>query len=100
MAEKMRLFQHYSFEAKLTLGGRELFRTDSGLLGLGPYALRETDEICILGGAKVPFALRRITGKPRHYQLIGECYVHGIMSGNGMQHFDTTPHDIVLDDLL
>jgi len=97
LAEFSRPLKMYNLRTTLCQDHRKLFRTNNDLLGWGPDALREIDEIWILGGAKVPFALRRIAGKTGHYQLLGECYVHGIMFGNGMQHFDTTPRDIVLE---
>lgn len=50
--------------------------------------------ICIIYGLSVPVALRRVTDdNPRtqpklnsrtQYQLLGECYVHGMMDGEAM----------------
>lgn len=52
-------------------------------LGLVPMATLETDIICILYGCSVPVVLRQVKteeGVP-YFQLVGECYVHGIMDG-------------------
>lgn len=65
---------------------RVLFRTDNGLIGLGPDYMSDGDEVWDLIGSNVPFLLRQETsdsrnGDGRHYRLVGECYVHGLMSG-------------------
>lgn len=59
---------------------RRLFRTQRNLLGLGPMSTCAGDSVYILKGARVPFVLRSITGSGNQ-QLIGECYVHGVMEG-------------------
>jgi hypothetical protein len=63
--------------------GRRLFVTQAGLLGLGPDSAEVGDAIYIIPGASTPFVLRRKTKK--QHQIIGECYVHGIMDGEFMQ---------------
>ncbi|OJD37910.1 het-domain-containing protein [Diplodia corticola] len=66
-------------------------------LGIGPKSIKKGDLICILHGCSVPVVLRRMVGgKPTHkdavipekeenrnvhYQLIGECFIHGMMNG-------------------
>jgi hypothetical protein len=63
---------------------RTLFVTMQGHLGLGPVEMQAGDEICVLGGASMPFILRKVvSGDPADnlYNLIGECYVDGIMNG-------------------
>ncbi|KAL1649111.1 hypothetical protein SLS58_001683 [Diplodia intermedia] len=65
---------------------RVVFKTDDGLVGLGPDYLAEGDEVWDLVGGDVPFLLRQEPsdsdhGAGRRYRLVGECYVHGIMSG-------------------
>jgi hypothetical protein len=75
------------------LCNRCIFATDNGYLGLGPKTLKAGDLICVFPGADVPFALReRDDGvgrlertfwrkERRECELVGECYVHGIMDG-------------------
>lgn len=52
--------------------------SSDGYLGLVPVSSLPGDVVCVVMGASVPFVLR-----PLHdgYQLIGECYVHGLMCG-------------------
>lgn len=58
---------------------RRLFITSGGFLGLGPAMTQRKDEVAILMGASVPFVGReRADGT---WELLGECYVHGIMDG-------------------
>lgn len=61
--------------------GRIFARTRGGYYVLGPAAAEMGDVVCVLFGSKVPFCLRPI-GK--HYLLVGECYVHGLMKGEAM----------------
>jgi hypothetical protein len=69
--------------------GRTLFVTSRGHLGLGDEKIKEGDRVCIFLGAPVPFVLRvnetkTSDGMPLH-QLVGECYVHGIMYGEALK---------------
>lgn len=69
--------------------GRKLFMTESGLFGLGPKSLGQDpsskDEVWILMGARVPFILHHVEGCK--YRVVGEAYVHGIMYGEGYDHY-------------
>lgn len=60
---------------------RTCFNTASGLRGLGPAAMRPGDSVCVLYGASMPFVIRP---EGAAYRLIGECYVHGLMRGQGV----------------
>jgi hypothetical protein len=62
--------------------GRRFFTTKNGYMGLSPSLARIGDEIVILLGGKTPFILRK-TGE-KGYRFIGECYVHGMMTGKGL----------------
>ncbi|TVY15382.1 hypothetical protein LARI1_G005623 [Lachnellula arida] len=62
-----------------------LFTTAKGYIGLGPPSMLEGDIICILFGGEVPYVLRPMGS---HWQLVGECYVHGIMQGEGLKDFN------------
>ncbi|KAF7514678.1 hypothetical protein G7054_g15106 [Neopestalotiopsis clavispora] len=55
---------------------RRFGRTECGRYVLGPAVMREDDIVCILFGGTMPFVLRS-TGSS--YQLVGECYCHGLM---------------------
>ncbi|PMD67515.1 HET-domain-containing protein [Hyaloscypha bicolor E] len=62
--------------------GRRFLVSDGGYMGLAPQSAEEADLICVLLGGQTPFVLR-----PREdlYELIGPCYVHGIMDGEAME---------------
>ncbi|KAF1960878.1 hypothetical protein CC80DRAFT_501126 [Byssothecium circinans] len=63
-------------------GRRRLFVTSSGHLGYGPEHTRPGDVVVILGGANMPLMLRK---KEALYQLLGECFIDEIMSGEAVQ---------------
>ncbi|CBF82002.1 hypothetical protein AN5383.2 [Aspergillus nidulans FGSC A4] len=53
-------------------------------LSLVPYKAKKGDKVCIINGCSVPILLRRSeqkTGHEDYYEMIGECYVHGMMDG-------------------
>ncbi|KAL8762929.1 MAG: hypothetical protein Q9184_001151 [Pyrenodesmia sp. 2 TL-2023] len=67
-------------------GGRRLFGTESGWLGLGPESLQVGDSVWILAAAPTPFALRKAVDAPANaYELVGEVYVHGAMHGEPLE---------------
>jgi hypothetical protein len=55
--------------------------TISGTFGLVPAHTRPGDVVMVLYGASVPMVLRKLVSS---YQLIGECYIHGEISGQKM----------------
>ncbi|OCL13303.1 hypothetical protein AOQ84DRAFT_372307 [Glonium stellatum] len=59
---------------------RRLFISHDGYIGLGPASTREGDELYLIKGGRTPFVLRRNTR--RHYELVGDCYAHGLMDFN------------------
>ncbi|EPE30488.1 hypothetical protein GLAREA_03455 [Glarea lozoyensis ATCC 20868] len=59
-----------------------LFLTVSGHIGLGPRQIGSGDVICVLGGADMPFALRRQDGC---YTLVGDCYIDDVMEGQAVE---------------
>ncbi|PSN60391.1 HET-domain-containing protein [Corynespora cassiicola Philippines] len=60
---------------------RRLFTTKKGYVGMARQDVLLTDIICILYGCSMPVLLRRINNG---YQLVGECYVHGLMEGGAL----------------
>jgi len=75
----------------LTARHRRMFLTRKGYLGMGTNATRIGDKVHILLGSRVPFVLRPVLSShasleyldpvPKAYELVGECYLHGIMDG-------------------
>jgi hypothetical protein len=65
----------------VTTYGRKMVLLSKGCIGLVPDSTRETDVIFLFKGAKCPYVVREIPKSNQEYQLIGECYVHGMMQG-------------------
>jgi hypothetical protein len=75
----------HSATRTLVLGptrGRVMFVSSTGWLGLAPRGTREGDVVFVAVGADVPYILRACEDG---YELIGECYVQGIMDGEAME---------------
>jgi hypothetical protein len=60
---------------------RRFFYTRGRRIGLAPINAYEGDIICLLLSGEVPFTLR-CNGD--EYELVGECYVHRLMDGEGL----------------
>ncbi|KAF2675943.1 HET-domain-containing protein [Lentithecium fluviatile CBS 122367] len=71
-------------------GGRKLFHTATGYVGIGPGLSQRGDIVCVLAGGTVPFVVRRdaySSRRRRRFELIGESYVHGIMHGEATSRY-------------
>lgn len=73
---------------------RNFCSTKQGRIGLLPRGTLKGDLVAVFMGADVPFVLRA-TGADR-YELIGECYIHGIMNGEAFVGRESQVGDIVL----
>jgi hypothetical protein len=73
--------------------GRRMCVTLRGRIGIVPPGAQLGDEIALIFGATTPFLIRH-SGDPCRsvtggrgctlpFQLVGECYIHGIMHGEG-----------------
>ena len=58
---------------------RSFFKTREGYIGLAPRNAQPEDQVCFLLGCNMPMLLRPTTNS--QYQVVGECYVHGLMNG-------------------
>lgn len=67
--------------ARVMTWGHSFFTTTKGYMGLGSQAMKPGDVVSILAGGEVPFILRRAG---EFFQLVGECYVYGIMNGEAV----------------
>jgi Heterokaryon incompatibility protein (HET) len=65
-----------------TVEFRRFFTTDQGYIGLGPMGIKPGDNACVLLGGKIPYVLRE---KGTNFELLGECYLHGVMKGEALQ---------------
>jgi hypothetical protein len=61
---------------------RKMFRTIQGYIGLAPRLTEEGDYVVLVKGGRVPLVLRPRGGQ---WELIGDCYLHGIMHGEGFE---------------
>ena len=67
----------------LLTGGRRLFTTRKGYIGLAPEGAENGDQVWVLCGGRQPLVLRgRGDLNRQEYILLGDSYVHGIMNGN------------------
>ncbi|KAK6069997.1 heterokaryon incompatibility protein [Seiridium cupressi] len=75
---------------------RRFFTTREGFVGIGPDSMKEGDEVVILFGAKAPFLVRGVGSR---WHLVGECYISGLMSGEGVVRWKTSGQESVLFEL-
>lgn len=73
----------------------------NGLCGLCPWTAREGDVVTLLSGGSVPYLLRLApqdtTGPDeQRYELVGECFVEGIMNGENMETYETEAATVTL----
>ncbi|MCJ1395419.1 hypothetical protein MMC18_008305 [Xylographa bjoerkii] len=67
---------------------RRLTRTRNGRLGLLPAGAEALDLVCVLQGCSVPVLLRPLDVMVGDgFELIGECYIDGIMEGEAVEGF-------------
>ncbi|KAK5164246.1 uncharacterized protein LTR77_009940 [Saxophila tyrrhenica] len=70
--------------------GRRFFTSENGRMGWVPMAAKRGDELCVVFGFAIPFAVRKVdAGDGDRYRLLGASYVHQAMDG-----------EIFLDDRL
>ena len=68
--------------------------TSKGYMSLFPQTTHIGDEICVISGGHIPFVVRRQSGDD--FQLVGECYVHGIMNGEVLHMTELSRADMTL----
>lgn len=61
-----------------------LFNTEDGRLGLGPHEALRSDKVVVLPGCSVPLLLRPVTDTVDTFQLVGPCFIHGLMEGQAL----------------
>lgn len=65
-------------------GGKMVFMTQQGYIGV-TNKCKIGDEVCIVGGGKMPVILDRYSESyPQYsgyYRVVGDCYLHGFMDG-------------------
>ena len=73
--------------------GRRFFTSLGGYMGIGPARMRPGDSLSVFLGGNVPWIVRQ---EGLEFELIGECYVHGIMDGELMQTAHLPVQDLVV----
>lgn len=78
--------QSTSYMAALqdTLYGWRFVTTKRGYVGVVPNMAQIGDAIAILKGGRVPFILQESEARPGAFRLVGECYIHSMMNGEGL----------------
>ena len=79
-----RMYREIQIAFEIAVQGRRFGTTANRYMGLFPRGTRAGDEICVFAGPCVPFVVRPVEGEIGVFQLVGECYVHGIMRGEIM----------------
>lgn len=67
-----------------TLDGWRFVITKRGYVGVVPGLSKVGDVVAIVKGGCVPFIVRESKDRLGKWRLVGECYVHGIMKGEGL----------------
>jgi hypothetical protein len=81
---------------RAALRNRRFSVSEKGYFALVPRGTQAGDKICVLEGINVPYILRAVEGEGG-YELVGECFVYGIMEGEvmDMEHFKLEPIKII-----
>ncbi|KAK8159384.1 heterokaryon incompatibility protein-domain-containing protein [Phyllosticta citrichinensis] len=75
----------WEYWRRLKLNGNKGFVTSDGWAGLGRRTVQKEDLIVIFKGCKFPFLIRPRCEERKEYELVGACYVDGIMYGEAME---------------
>jgi hypothetical protein len=92
---------------RTSTSGRKFIVTEEGHMGLAPshtaLSYQKPDEIMVIPGGKTPFVLKPVgarhipgLGMRLAHEMIGECYLHGFMDGQGMVDFENKKQVIYL----
>ena len=75
-----------NFDREINVQRARLFFTANDFVGTGPAAMESGDSIYILAGGSLPYVLRPVPDAAclDTFELIGSCYVHGVMDGQAV----------------
>lgn len=74
----------------------KLCETRTGPVGLVPIDTTVGDSIYVFTGGAITFILRLGAGLKRKFQLVGGCYIHGIMNGEAVRSKKWKVEDIII----
>jgi hypothetical protein len=77
--------RQFVIEAAKCMKSRTMFSLPKGLFGVGPEGMKVGDAVCVIWGCDTPVVLRRIDD---HYELVGNCFVLGLMDGEARGQFE------------
>jgi hypothetical protein len=67
---------------------RRLAIIRDGYIGMVPQGTQIGDDVCILYGMGTPFVIREEPVQKyllKSYQLVSDCYIHGMMDGEALE---------------
>lgn len=88
--------QRFKLDIATILGAslrRRLVTLSTGHFGAAPVTIRPGDAIYVVLGCSIPIVLRP-EGEDGYFNVIGECYVDGLMNGEAMAGADQGEYDI------
>ncbi|KAI1329434.1 heterokaryon incompatibility protein-domain-containing protein [Xylariaceae sp. FL0255] len=96
-----------SYAIKISTASRRMFVSSKGHLGLGPptagLTYPQKDRIFVFPGSRMPLVLRYVgmrhvpgLGMQSCHELIGDCYLDGLMDGEGMRKFEGEKQTVYL----
>ena len=85
------------FKRLVTIMARYKFcETRTGFVGIVPLNTMVGDSVYIFSGGALPFILRPSAGLKSKYQVVGGCYIHGIMDGEAVRTDKWREEDVIL----
>jgi hypothetical protein len=85
-AELSRSAEHKAYNDELMSDRRSelFFQTMEGYIGVSPTRFEIGDRIAVLPGLSVAIALRPVVNSLDTFQIVGPCYLQGVMHGEGV----------------
>lgn len=77
--------------------GRRMVTTEKGYIGMALELSRRGDLVCVLFGCRMPVVLRP---EGDYFRFMGECYIHGLMFGEGIEDFQRGEYDLEKFELI
>ncbi|PMD61297.1 HET-domain-containing protein [Hyaloscypha bicolor E] len=74
----------FLYQMRTYLPGRAFFNAHGGYFGTCPPTAAPGDIVCVVLGFQFPIVLHPIAEEPGCFELRGECYVPGLMEGQGL----------------
>jgi hypothetical protein len=72
----------YASLARNFCHNRSFVVTVEGCVGIGPVGTQPGDSVAVIFGGGVPYVIRAYEER---FQLVGEAYIHGLMSGEAVE---------------